>query len=510
MIGAIYARYSDGPQQTEQSIEGQVHDCEKYAQDHGIQIAEVYADRHISGRSTAGRTEFMRMLDDAKRGAFDTVIVWKIDRFGRNRQDIALAKMQLKKAGVSLKFAAESVPDTPEGIILESVLEGLAEYYSADLSQKVRRGIRENISKGISYGMIPFGYKLDAERHIIIDEDKAKLVREAFQMHIHGATKKQISAMLAEHGVLSRNGTPYSVNAIFRMLRNERYVGRWSLQRDILPQMAILDMETYNLAQKCHKAHRGHPVEDYILSGLAYCECGEPLVGDMCTSKTGAQHRYYMCRSARKKRGCGSGRVRKEVLEDAVVRATVEDMLTDEVIEQICAGIMEYQDAEFDPVDGYREQLKEVKRRKKNILDSMENAPGSRSLAERLTALEAEEDELTLKIANANIKHPRLTEEQVRVLLKRYQRMDVSDPDVRRELVRTFVARVEIKKDAVLLLYNLTDYPCRSVRTASDWWALCAAVRTPVVRGHHAALLICLSSVLISPSATAISSKRFA
>jgi len=185
-------------------------------------------------------------------------------------------------------------------------------------------------------------------------------------------------------------------------------------------------------------------------------------------------------------------------------------MLTDEVIEQICAGIMEYQDAEFDPVDGYREQLKEVKRRKKNILDSMENAPGSRSLAERLTALEAEEDELTLKIANANIKHPRLTEEQVRVLLKRYQRMDVSDPDVRRELVRTFVARVEIKKDAVLLLYNLTDYPCRSVRTASDWWALCAAVRTPVVRGHHAALLICLSSVLISPSATAISSKRFA
>ena len=492
MIGAIYARYSDGPQQTEQSIEGQVHDCEKYAADHGIRIAEIYADRHISGRSTAGRTEFLRMLDDAKRGAFDTVIVWKIDRFGRNRQDIALAKMQLKKAGVALKFAAESVPDTPEGIILESVLEGLAEYYSADLSQKVRRGIRENISKGISYGMIPLGYKLDAERHILIDEPKAELVREAFKMHIHGATKRQISAMFAEHGVLSRNGTPYSANAIFRMLRNERYAGKWSLQRTVLPQLAILDIDTYNLAQACHKAHRGHPVEDYILSGIAYCECGEPLVGDMCTSKNGSQHRYYMCRSARKKRGCDHGRIHKDRLEEAVIRATVEDMLTDEVIDQICAGIMEYQDAEFDPVAGYAEQLKDVKRRKKNILDSMENAPGSRSLAERLAALEEEEDELSLKLANANIKHPRLSEDQVRVLLKRYQRMDVTDPDVRRELVRTFVARVELKKDAVLLLYNLTDSPCRSVRTASEWWALCAAVRTPIVRGSFAALRIAI------------------
>ena len=492
MIGAIYARYSDGPQQTEQSIEGQVHDCEKYAQEHGIRIAAIYADRHISGRSTAGRTEFMRMLEDAKRRAFDTVIVWKIDRFGRNRQDIALAKMQLKKAGVTLKFAAESVPDTPEGIILESVLEGLAEYYSADLSQKVKRGIRENISKGISFGMIPLGYKLDAERHILIDEPRAALVREAFAMHINGATKKQISAMLAEQGVLSRNGTPYSANAIFRMLRNRRYIGEWSLQQPHLHQIAILDEDTYNLAQKCHKAHRGHPVEDYILSGLAYCECGEPMVGDMCTSKNGSQHRYYMCRSARKKRGCGSGRVRKDRLEDAVIRATVQDMLTDEMIEKICAGIMEYQDTEYDYEAGYEKQLQEVRRRKKNILDTMENAPGSRSLAERLTKLEDEEDELIVKISKAKIKHPRLSEEQVRVLLKRYQKMDVTDPAVRAELVRTFVARVEIKNDAVLLLYNLTDHPLRSVRTASDWWALCAAVRTPVVRGTVAALWIAI------------------
>lgn len=490
MIGAIYARYSDGPQQTEQSIEGQVRDCEEYAKAHGIRIAAIYADRHISGRSTAGRTEFLRMLEDAKRGAFECVIVWKIDRFGRNRQDIALAKMQLKKAGVTLKYAVESVPDGPEGIILESVLEGLAEYYSADLSQKVRRGIRENISKGISFGMIPLGYKLDAERHIIVDEEKAELVREMFRMHIDGATKKQISAMLAENGVLSRNGTPYSTNAIFRMLRNRRYIGEWSLQRDLSRVEAILDVQTYNLAQECHKAHRGHPSVDYLLSGIAYCECGEPLVGDMSTGKLGGKYHYYMCRSARKKKGCGHGRIDQWRLEEAVIRATVEDMLTDDVIEKICKGIMEYQAELFDPLDSYTEQLRSVRDRKENIVKAIENGVDARTLAERLKALEAEEDELTLKIANSRIKHPRLNEEQVRALLKRYQRMDVTDPGVRKELIRTFVARIELNEDAVLILYNLSDSPCRRVRTASDWWALCRSVRTPIVRGSFAAYLV--------------------
>ena len=492
MIGAIYARYSDGPQQTEQSIEGQVHDCEEYAKANGIQIAAIYADRHISGRSTAGRTEFLRMLDDARHGCFETVIVWKIDRFGRNRQDIALAKMQLKKAGVTLKYAVESVPDGPEGIILESVLEGLAEYYSADLSQKVKRGLRENIAKGISTGMVPLGYKLDADRHIIVDEEKADAVREVFRMHIDGSTKIQISKMLAERGIYSRNGTPYSTNAIFRMLRNKRYIGEWSLQQKISPVEAIISKEQYNLAQECHKAHRGHPSVDYLLSGIAYCECGEPLVGDMSTGKCGGKYHYYMCRSARKKHGCGHGRIDQYRLEEAVIRATVQDMLTDEMIEKICKGIMQYQSEEFDPLGSYKEQLDSVRERKNNIVKAIENGVDARTLVNRLKALEAEEDELALKIANTQIKHPRLSEEQVRVLLKRYQKMDVTDPLVRKEMIRTFVARIELSDDAVLIFYNLTDSPIRRVRTACEWWALCASVRTPVVRGSFAVIRIAI------------------
>ena len=147
MVGVIYARYSEGPKQTDPSIEGQVADCMAYAEQNGIEVAKVYADRHVSGKSTAGRDEFLQMIRDVQEHLFEAVIVWKIDRFGRSRQDIAINKMKLKKAGVKLYYAQEAVPEGPEGIILESVLEGLAEYYSADLRQKVYAALVSRLSE---------------------------------------------------------------------------------------------------------------------------------------------------------------------------------------------------------------------------------------------------------------------------------------------------------------------------------------------------------------------------
>ena len=198
MRGVIYARYSPGPHQTEQSIEGQVADCQQYAEEHGIDIIEIYADRHVSGKSVVGRDEFQRMLRDAEKGRFDCVLVWKIDRFGRDRQDIAMGKVALKRAGVKLMYARESVPEGPEGIILESVLEGLAEYYSADRRQKVIRGMKETAKKGQYCGQsLPIGYKVDAERHIVVDEREAAVVREAFKLHIAGGQIRDIVQLFA-------------------------------------------------------------------------------------------------------------------------------------------------------------------------------------------------------------------------------------------------------------------------------------------------------------------------
>ena len=132
----IYARYSSH-RQGEQSIEGQLAAAYKYARDNNLRIIHEYIDRAMTGRND-NREQFQEMLKDTSKKQFSVIIVWKIDRFGRNREEIAFNKHKCKKNGVKVVYVAENVPDSPEGVILESVLEGMAEYYSLQLSQNIR------------------------------------------------------------------------------------------------------------------------------------------------------------------------------------------------------------------------------------------------------------------------------------------------------------------------------------------------------------------------------------
>ena len=151
--------------QREESIEGQIRECTAYAEKNGFTVVKHYIDRAVSAK-TDNRPQFQQMIKDSERGIFDIIIVWKLDRFARNRYDSARYKTQLKRNGVKLVSATEVISAGPEGIILESVLEGYAEYYSADLSEKVVRGMTENALKGIyNGGTIPFGYMIDETRH---------------------------------------------------------------------------------------------------------------------------------------------------------------------------------------------------------------------------------------------------------------------------------------------------------------------------------------------------------
>ena len=137
MKAVIYARYSAGPRQTDQSIEGQLRVCTDFCNQRGITIIDSYCDRHISGR-TDERPEFQRLIADAKKKKFEAVVVYKTDRFARNKYDSAIYKRELKRNGIQIFYAAEAIPEGPEGIILESLMEGLAEYYSAELAQKIK------------------------------------------------------------------------------------------------------------------------------------------------------------------------------------------------------------------------------------------------------------------------------------------------------------------------------------------------------------------------------------
>ena len=142
MKAVIYARYSSDNQR-EESIEGQIRECTTFAEKNDITVLRHYIDRAYSAK-TDNRPEFQQMIRDSAKHLFDMVIVWKLDRFSRNRYDSARYKVQLKRNGVKLVSATEHISEGAEGIILESMLEGIAEYYSADLSEKVVRGMTEN------------------------------------------------------------------------------------------------------------------------------------------------------------------------------------------------------------------------------------------------------------------------------------------------------------------------------------------------------------------------------
>ena len=216
----IYARYSS-EKQTDQSIEGQIRECTEYAKYHDILIVDTYIDRAMTGTND-NRTSFQKMLKDASKQAWDIVLVYKLDRFSRNKYEMAIHRKTLRDNGIRLVSAKENIPDSPEGIILESLLEGMAEYFSAELSQKVKRGMRETRLKGnYTGGLYPFGYKI-VDKKPVIDEFNASIVNRIFKEYLKDTPVKEIINSLTNEGILNRN-KPFALNTVYGMLRNEKY-----------------------------------------------------------------------------------------------------------------------------------------------------------------------------------------------------------------------------------------------------------------------------------------------
>ena len=206
MIGVIYARYSSDSQR-EESIDGQLRECYAFAEKQGISIIDTYIDRALSAK-TDNRPAFQQMIKDSDKQKFDLVIVWKLDRFARNRYDSARYKNTLKKNNVKVVSATETISQNAEGILLESMLEGYAEYYSVELSEKVTRGMTENALKcKFNGGTVPIGYVINKDQMFEVDPVKAPYVVAAFQAYADGKTIKEIVEMLNAKGVTTSHGT---------------------------------------------------------------------------------------------------------------------------------------------------------------------------------------------------------------------------------------------------------------------------------------------------------------
>ena len=324
MTAVIYARYSSDSQR-EESIEGQIRECTAFAEKNGITILRHYIDRAFSAR-TDNRPEFQNMIKDSSKKLFDMIIVWKLDRFARDRYDSARYKNQLKKNGVKVVSATEVISEGSEGILLESILEGYAEYYSADLSEKVIRGMTENALKcKYNGGTLPLGYTIDSEQHFQIDPLTAPFVLEAYKRYAGGATMKEIVDYLNDHGVKNTRGNEMTFNSVQLLLKNRRYIGEFRFRDTVKPDgiPAIVPRELFDRVQekieKNRKAPARHKAEDdYLLTTKLFCGyCGAYLHGESGTSKTNRVHHYYKCATSKKKpRSCQLRTVRKDWIEE--------------------------------------------------------------------------------------------------------------------------------------------------------------------------------------------------
>ena len=192
MKAVIYARYSCD-RQRETSIEDQVRECSSYAQQENIDVVSVYMDKATSAsKDTEKRLNFLRMIEDSSKGLFDIVLVWKLDRFSRDRYDSAHFKHILKKNGVKVISATEHIAEGPEGVLMESILEGMAEYYSRELSQKIKRGQQGKALKAQrNGGVAPFGYLLK-DHKLLPDPVTAPIALDVFRRYAQGELIRDI------------------------------------------------------------------------------------------------------------------------------------------------------------------------------------------------------------------------------------------------------------------------------------------------------------------------------
>ena len=464
MNAVIYARYSSDNQR-EESIEGQIRECTAYAERNGITVVRHYIDRAFSAK-TDHRPDFQQMIRDSNKKLFEIVLVWKFDRFARNRFDSANYKMILKKNNVHLISVMEPIAEGSQGILVETLLEGMAEYYSAELSEKVIRGQTENALKGkCTGGTGTIGYKIDADKFYRIDSLVAPLVLEAFQRYDNGEKIVEILNYLNAKGVRNMLGGKLTCSSMNTMLKNRRYIGELSFRDTVVPDAipAIVPKDLFDRVQKRLEKNKRAPAhgkadEEYLLTTKLFCgKCGALMFGESGTSATGRTYYYYKCATAKRRKGCNKKTVQKDWLESLVVQETMKLIQDDAMIERIVQLVMDFQNQENTTIPLLEKQLREVDRKLDNLMKAIEEGLFTRTTKERLDALEAQKDELTAKIADEKLRKPSFNADFIRFWLMKFRKFDISQQKQRKALIEIFVNAIFLYDDRMLIAFNYKD-----------------------------------------------------
>ena len=466
----IYARYSSDSQ-TEQSIEGQLRVCQEYAMNQGVLIVDTYIDRAMTGTND-NRAAFQKMLKDSSRKQWQYVIVYKLDRFSRNKFESVIHKKTLRDNGVTILSAMENLTDSPEGRMMETVLEGFNQYFSEELTQKVNRGLKESWRKGnATGGQQIFGYDV-VDKKYVINEYESAIVKEAFTKYSQGYKAVAIAQIFKECGYRRKNGMLVDHKYLYFILHNKRYTGVVEHQGEIYDKIfpRIISDELWNVVNAINEENKLAPsrkkeIFDYILSGKLICgECKHKMGGESGTSHTGDIHYYYICLSRRKKRAkCTTKAVLKQWLEDIVINATVKMLESTAAIHNVAQEIFNLhtkQVADNSALKLIEQKRKEAVKAQNNMIKAIEQGIITEATKSRLTELETLISQYDFDIAKEKARnYTFLTVEQIEMFLSRFVFENPSDMKVRKLIVNTFIREVILYPDRVVITYNFTDNP---------------------------------------------------
>lgn len=476
----IYARYSSN-RQREESIEGQIRECNDFAARNDLSIVHTYIDRAMSAK-TAQRPDFLQMIQDSKKGLFDYVIVYQLDRFSRDRYDSATYKHKLKKNGVKVLSAKENITDDPSGIILESMLEGYAEYYSAELSQKVRRGMLENVLEGKwPGGNIALGLRLDENHRLQIDEPNAALVRQVRKKFLAGQTRASLVRFLNRKHYKTSSNKRFTETAITYILTNDIYVGTFhyggKTYENFCPAIStkeeheaikcLLEQVKRNARAKMRVTTKKEARKPYALVGKAFCgNCGNTLVGSSGTSRNGDTYTYDVCSgrvNGREKliaqqKKCSGRNISQNQLESMVYSTTMWLLSDTQTINTIAEAVIAYDKTK--PIDTelkyWESKVQELSPKIRNLVQAIENGVISETLLSSLTQYEKEKKELEIKIAKKKVlsQEKQLTKDFIKYYLTHLLPSKKNTADYKFEVFQTFVRRIDVFSDHVSIQYN--------------------------------------------------------
>lgn len=400
----IYARYSS-TNQTEQSIEGQVHVCQDFAKRNNIIIVDSYIDRAISG-TTDERDSFQRMLKDSNNKKWNYDLVYKLDRFARNKYEAAIHRKRLKDNGIKILSAMENIPETPEGVLLESLLEGMNQYFSEELAQKVSRGLHESRMKGHCIGSVPFGY-IKENKMLKINEEEALTIQQIYEEYASGKSILQISREF-EIKNITMKGKKLIPDTIRDILQRKTYTGEYSVNGKVYDKIypQIITKELFDKVQKrmdltrygCRKDNH----EIFRIKDKLYCgHCNRKMYPFSTKSRNGNCLRYYKCISTKKDDNCLTRITEKNFIEGVVDKFFKQQFTIQKNLDTITDLIYEENKKRTknnNSLISIKSDLQRVNSAISNIMSAIEKGIITETTKSRLEELETQRKDLNEKL----------------------------------------------------------------------------------------------------------------